>query len=251
MAQTKRKRQTKHRGNAVGVIESRGRTGRKPTPGEKSGDPAKLAREREAKLDKRDQPPTWRNAFIKAMIAAIALVVVFVLLLHQSSGAVAPLARATGAPVYCPQIEQPVLADVMSWVPPGFGPFESYQAEHTLAGGEKLQLAGLDIEVVFTPGHSPGHLTYVVQSPTHPALLSGDVLFQGSVGRVDLPGGDWGTLERSIEGLIRAYPPEAVVYPGHMGVTTLGRELTSNPFLAEIRGRIAHAGSVAQPAPAS
>jgi len=89
MAQTKRKRQTKHRGNAVGVIESRGRTGRKPTPGEKSGDPAKLAREREAKLDKRDQPPTWRNAFIKAMIAAIALVVVFVLLLHQSSGAVA------------------------------------------------------------------------------------------------------------------------------------------------------------------
>jgi hypothetical protein len=85
MAQTKRKRQTKHRGNAAGVIESRGRTGRKPTAGEKSGDPVKLAREREAKLDKRDQPPTWRNAFIKAMIAAIALVVVFVGLLHQSS----------------------------------------------------------------------------------------------------------------------------------------------------------------------
>jgi Flp pilus assembly protein TadB len=88
MAQTKRKRQTKHRGNAAGVIESRGRTGRKPTAGEKTGDPVKLAREREAKLDKRDQPPTWRNAFIKAMIAAIALVVVFVLALHQSSSIV-------------------------------------------------------------------------------------------------------------------------------------------------------------------
>ena len=86
MAQTKRKRQTKHRGNAAGVIESRGRTGRKPTVGEKTGDPVKLAREREAKLDKRDQPPTWRNAFIKAMIAAIALIVVFIGLLHQSSG---------------------------------------------------------------------------------------------------------------------------------------------------------------------
>jgi len=60
-------------------------------------------------------------------------------------GAVAPVAEATGAPVYCPQIEQPVLADIMSWVPPGFGPFRSYQAEHTLAGGERLMLAGMDI----------------------------------------------------------------------------------------------------------
>jgi hydroxyacylglutathione hydrolase len=149
-------------------------------------------------------------------------------------GAVAPLARATGAPVYCPVIERPVLADVMSWVPPGFGPFESYEAEHTLAGGERLSLAGIDIEVVFTPGHSPGHLTYAMPG----ALLSGDVLFQGSVGRVDLPGGDWGTLERSIEGLLKTYPPETVVFPGHMGVTTLGRERDTNPFLSELRVRV-------------
>jgi len=146
-------------------------------------------------------------------------------------GAVAPVARATGAPVYCPVIEQPILADVMRWVPPGIGPFESYEADHTLAGGEHLQLAGMDIDVIFTPGHSPGHLTYAVDG----ALLSGDVLFQGSVGRVDLPGGDWATLERSIEGLLRAYPAETVVYPGHMGVTTLGRELQTNPFLSELR----------------
>jgi Flp pilus assembly protein TadB len=89
MAQTKRKRQTKHRGNAAGVIESRGRTGRKPTAGEKTGDARQLAREREAKLDRRERPPTWGNAFIKAMIAAILLVVVFVLLLHQSSSVIA------------------------------------------------------------------------------------------------------------------------------------------------------------------
>jgi len=149
-------------------------------------------------------------------------------------GAVAPLARATGAPVYCPEIERPVLADVMSWVPPGFGPFESYEAEHTVAGGERLSLAGLDIEVVFTPGHSPGHVTYAVPG----ALLSGDVLFQGSVGRVDLPGGNWPTLARSIEGLLQAYPDETVVYPGHMGVTTLGRERATNPFLSELRVRV-------------
>ncbi len=158
-------------------------------------------------------------------------------------GAVAPVARATGAPVYCPAIEQPVLADVMRWVPPGFGPFESYEADHTLSGGEHLSLAGMEIDVLFTPGHSPGHLTYAFDG----ALLSGDVLFQGSVGRVDLPGGDWGTLEQSIEGLVRGFPAETVVYPGHMGVTTLGRELQTNPFLTEIRARLASE----QPVPAS
>jgi hydroxyacylglutathione hydrolase len=149
-------------------------------------------------------------------------------------GAVAPLARATRAPVYCPELERPVLADVMSWVPPGFGPFESYEADHTVAGGERLSLAGLDIDVVFTPGHSPGHVTYAVSG----ALLSGDVLFQGSVGRVDLPGGSWPTLARSIESLLAAYPDETVVYPGHMGVTTLGRERETNPFLSELRVRV-------------
>jgi glyoxylase-like metal-dependent hydrolase (beta-lactamase superfamily II) len=149
-------------------------------------------------------------------------------------GAVAPVARATGAPVYCPEIERPVLVDVMRWVPPGFGPFESHEPEQTVAGGERLQLAGLDIDVIFTPGHSPGHVTYAVPG----ALLSGDVLFQGSVGRVDLPGGDWATLERSIEGLVRAYPDETVVYPGHMGITTLGRERDTNPFLSELRDRV-------------
>jgi hydroxyacylglutathione hydrolase len=159
-------------------------------------------------------------------------------------GAVAPVARATGAPVYVPQLERPLLSDIMSWTPPGFGPFENYEAEHTLAGGEHLSLAGLELDVIFTPGHSPGHVTYA----TPGALLSGDVLFQGSVGRVDLPGGDWATLERSIEGLLQAHPPETAVYPGHMGVTTLGRERDSNPFLSEIRERVpgaATAGSSA------
>jgi hydroxyacylglutathione hydrolase len=159
-------------------------------------------------------------------------------------GAVAPVAAATGAPVYCPVIEKPLLSDIMKWVPPGFGPFESYEADHTLAGGERLNLAGMDIEVIFTPGHSPGHLTYAFDG----ALLSGDVLFQGSVGRVDLPGGDWTTLETSIEGLLRSHPAEAVVYPGHMGITTLGRERDTNPFLTEIRSRLA-SEQVAAPAP--
>jgi glyoxylase-like metal-dependent hydrolase (beta-lactamase superfamily II) len=150
-----------------------------------------------------------------------------------------------------------VLADINRWVPPGFGPFESYEADHTLAGGERLALAGLEIEVLFTPGHSPGHLTYAISVPdvagegppsegtaarvdvgAGTVLLSGDVLFQGSVGRVDLPGGDWPTLERSIGRLLKGFAPETLVCPGHMGVTTLARERDTNPFLEELRVRV-------------
>jgi hypothetical protein len=88
MAQTKRKRQTKHRGNAAGVVESRGRTGRKPTAGEKTGDQRQLKRERESKLDKRDRPPTWAAAFTKAMLAAIFLMLVFIFALKQSDAGI-------------------------------------------------------------------------------------------------------------------------------------------------------------------
>jgi hypothetical protein len=88
VAQTRRKRQTKHRGNAAGVVESRGRTGRKPTPAEKSGDARALAKEREALLDKRDRPPTWRGSFVKAMFAAIVMMLIVILILHQSNQAI-------------------------------------------------------------------------------------------------------------------------------------------------------------------
>jgi hydroxyacylglutathione hydrolase len=148
-------------------------------------------------------------------------------------GAVAPLARHTNAPVWCPQLETQVLADIMSYVPwPGFGPFESYDADHTVSGGEKLELAGLEIDVIFTPGHSPGHVSYSIGDEK--ALFSGDVLFQGSVGRTDLPGGDWPTLARSIGGLLDALPDDTQVFPGHMGLTTLGGERATNPFLREL-----------------
>jgi glyoxylase-like metal-dependent hydrolase (beta-lactamase superfamily II) len=163
------------------------------------------------------------------------LTVAAILLTHthfDHVGAVAPLAKATGAPVYCPTLEVPVLADIMSFVPwPGFGPYESWNAEETVSGGEHLSLAGLEIDVIFTPGHSPGHVTYA----TSGALFSGDVLFQGSIGRTDLPGGDHETLMGSIAGLLESYPDDTQVYPGHMGTTTLGAERASNPFLAALQ----------------
>jgi hydroxyacylglutathione hydrolase len=193
-------------------------------------------------VDPGDEPQRLLEA-----VDALGVQIEAILITHchfDHIGAVAPVAHATGAPVYCPEIEVPLLTDITRWTPPGFGPFESYEPEHTVAGGEHLSLAGLELDVIFTPGHSPGHVTYALAG----ALLSGDVLFQGSVGRVDLPGGDWATLERSIGGLVQAYPDETVVYPGHMGVTTLGRERASNPFLSELRERIPNAAIADPPA---
>ena len=93
--------------------------------------------------------------------------------------------------------------------------------------------------MIFTPGHSPGHVTYSVRGED--AIFSGDVLFQGSVGRVDLPGGDGPTLIESIRTLVDSHPAETAVYPGHMGTTTLGAERATNP----VPGR---AGALAPPA---
>jgi hydroxyacylglutathione hydrolase len=144
-------------------------------------------------------------------------------------GAVAPMARHTGAPVYCPATEAFILKDINAYVFPGYGPYEPYDPEQTLDGGEHLTLAGLDIDVLFTPGHSPGHVSFSI--PDHALLLSGDVLFQGSIGRTDLPGGDHERLMESIADLLDALPDDTRVLPGHMGVTTLGRERATNPFL--------------------
>ena len=148
-------------------------------------------------------------------------------------GAVAPLAKATGAPVYCPKLEVDRLADIMGHVPiDGIGPYEGYDADETVEGGETLDLAGLRIEVVATPGHTEGHVTYVF--PDEGVIASGDVLFQNSVGRTDRPNGDHQTLLDSIATLLERCPDDTIVLPGHSGTTTLGREKATNPFLAEI-----------------
>lgn len=89
MAQTRRKRQTKHRGNAAGVVESRGRTGRKPTAAEKSGKAGDAARAKAKRLDKADRPPTWRGAFYRAMIAAVLMLLASLLLVKKPSQAIA------------------------------------------------------------------------------------------------------------------------------------------------------------------
>lgn len=143
---------------------------------------------------------------------------------------VAELAEGTGAPVTMPEGERMLLEEAAGFTPPGV-PIRSWTPERTVSGGETLDAAGIAFEVVAVPGHSPAHVAYAAEG----CLLSGDVLFAGSVGRHDLPGGDWETLLASIRMLVERFPPETVVYPGHGPATTLGAELARNPFLAELR----------------
>lgn len=144
---------------------------------------------------------------------------------------VADLAEATGAPVYMSATEAPVLEDPETVYAGRAFPIRPYSADVRLEGDETLDLAGLRFETLRVPGHSPGHLAFHADG----ALLSGDVLFAGSVGRADIPGADWDTLLDSIRLLVERFPPETVVYSGHGPPTTLGTELASNPFLAELR----------------
>ena len=145
-------------------------------------------------------------------------------------GGVADLAEATAAPVHMAAGERVALERINDFTPSGVH-LRPWTPDVLLAGDETLDLAGIAFETVRVPGHSPEHLAYYADG----CLFSGDVLFAGSVGRTDLPFGDWDTLVESIRMLVDRFPPETVVYPGHGAPTTLGAELARNPFLAELR----------------
>jgi hydroxyacylglutathione hydrolase len=145
-------------------------------------------------------------------------------------GGIADLAEGTGAPVHMAETERELLERAVDFTPPGVY-VRPYSPDVLLAGDETLDLAGIAFETIPVPGHSPGHVAFAADG----ALFSGDVLFAGSVGRTDLPGASWETLAASIAGLLDRLPAETVVYPGHGPATTLGHELETNPFLAELR----------------
>jgi glyoxylase-like metal-dependent hydrolase (beta-lactamase superfamily II) len=177
--------------------------------------------------------PGAEAAEIRLSLARSGATCAGILLTHSHYdhiGALADLAEGTGAPVWLPQGELDVFRRPNDFFPGISVP--AYTGEATLlAGGETVEVAGISFQVLHVPGHSPGHVSYYADS----CLFSGDVLFAGSVGRTDLPFGDWETLVESIRSMVNAYPPETVVYSGHGPPTTLGDELARNPFLAELR----------------
>ncbi len=137
---------------------------------------------------------------------------------------------ATGAPVWLHDADRPLYergsdqAAALGVPWPGSAPLA-----HAIQDGEEVGIPGIEMRAVHTPGHSPGSVTFV----TPEGMIGGDVLFRGSVGRTDLPGGDWKTLVRSIRERLFCFPADTRVLPGHGPETTIGLELRTNPFVGE------------------
>ncbi len=109
-------------------------------------------------------------------------------------------------------------------------PFDNYDAELIyIDEGQTVRVGDDELHVLFTPGHSPGSISFY--SKENKFVISGDVLFQGSVGRTDLPGGDFTILEESIKTKLYTLPADTIVYSGHGDSTTIGDEMKDNPFV--------------------
>ncbi len=135
-----------------------------------------------------------------------------------------------GTPLLVHDLDRPTFAAVATYAGPyGFGAYQPAEPTGALAAGQPVRFGDTELEVRFAPGHAPGHVVFYHAASGQ--VIGGDVLFQNSIGRTDLPGGDLITLLNSIETQLLTLPDETVVYPGHGPATTVGAERRDNPFL--------------------
>jgi len=179
-----------------------------------------------AVIDPGDDPTPLRLELARMGARAAGILVTHADVDHI--GGVAALADGTGAEVWAPAGEVEALR---SGTTRGGMRVAPHDPAHTVSGGDEIEVAGIAFEVLDVPGHSAGHVAFAAGGE----IFSGDLLFAGSVGRVDLEGGDWETLLASVRALLDRFPSETVIHPGHGPATTLGRELQTNPFLRELR----------------
>lgn len=150
-------------------------------------------------------------------------------------GGLEEVRQQTGAPVYIHDLEADWLVHAEKngsarWTMVT-EPISCSPAEKSLVEGEKLLLAGIPIKVLYTPGHSPGSVSFYLEQES--ILIAGDTLFSGSIGRTDLPGGNYETLMESIHQQLLTLPEQTKVYPGHGSQTTIAEEKMYNPFLTD------------------
>lgn len=177
--------------------------------------------------------PSMESEQVLAEILRRGLTVKRILLTHAHADHIILAKRfheATQAPVWLHDGDRPIYdlgaQQAMAFGLPWYG---APPIEHWIRDGEEVGVEGIPIRAIHTPGHSPGSVTFAVSE----GLIVGDVLFQGSVGRTDFPGGDWPLLARTIRERLFTFPPDTRVLPGHGQETTIGLELRTNPFVGE------------------
>jgi hydroxyacylglutathione hydrolase len=170
-------------------------------------------------------------------LAPVAVVLTHGHLDHTFS--VLPVCDAYGIPAYLHPEDGGMLSDPLRWHGPAFAPLIGQVAlpdpsvVKPLDDGEVVDLAGVQLTVRHAPGHTRGSVVFSLDLDDSPGLIAGDVLFAGSVGRVDLPGGSWVDMLGSLRDVVLPLDDDTVVLPGHGPATTIGRERASNPYLAE------------------
>ena len=178
------------------------------------------------------------------VIAEHRLHPVAVLLTHghfDHTFSVVPVCQARGVPAYIHPLDRAQLADPWTGVgmpvgTPLLGSLTFAEPEDVveLADGDKLELGGLEVTVQLAAGHTPGSLVFGLDTLEAPVLFSGDVLFAGSIGRFDLPGGSWEAMAASLREVILPMDDATVVHAGHGPSTTIGRERATNPYLQDL-----------------